>query len=363
MSVQSFGWDKYDYAAVCIVPTPSIDASGIAHLVEHLVFRYSDKYPNGHELFVANTILPAKINASTQDDYTLFYVVSADSEVFLNCLDYLAHGINQLDYPEQCIQLERDGVLQRELQWLESQSDYLTEAKTNRVNPSCVHAGGYSDLIPHNSLSDVRLYKQTCYLASHRQWLINGKEIEQAELAFIDDTATFMTGPRTNTCSTNRYDTQKLPKVIQDLLAAAIPAGHTHELLQSLREQLTQTLMTRHIQPTQTSIQPVHFKNLPIPSECLSNQLSQLAQTCFPHISTDHIPPLPKFILGQIQKHPELLSGKSCEHITLFKLDLLDIEHISQAKFWQKRLQGHCYAMGVGYFEGHIYQYLFAENR
>ena len=60
MSVQLFEWYNQEYAAVCIVPTPSVDASGIAHLVEHLVFRYSDKYPSGHELFVATHYFQSK---------------------------------------------------------------------------------------------------------------------------------------------------------------------------------------------------------------------------------------------------------------------------------------------------------------
>jgi hypothetical protein len=362
MSIQLFEWNTYDYAAVCIVPTPSIDASGIAHLVEHLVFRYSDQYPAGHELFVANTLLPVKINASTQDDYTLFYVVSADVNVFLACLDYLAHGIDQLDYSEQCVQLERDGVLQRELQWLESHSEYITAATLNRATPSCVHAGGYSDLMPLNSTSDVRLYKQICYAASHRQWLINRKDIAEGEFMFLGAPSLDVIDLASNTLSTTQYDTQKLPEAIQTLLAKALPVSHAQELLESSRQQLDQTLGARHIQPTQVLIQPFNTQSLPIPNECVSNNLSKLAQKCLEHVSVGHIPPLPKFILSQLEKYPELLLGKPYQNIQLKKLNEVDIEEITRAEYWQKRLQGQCYAMGLGYFEDNIYQYIFAQN-
>lgn len=358
MSLQVFDWNEQDYAAVCIVPTPSIDASGIAHLVEHLVFRYSDKYPSGHELFVANTLLPVKINATTQDGYTLFYVVSPEPEVFLACLDFLVHGLDQLDYPEQSIELERDGVLQRELQWLESRPEYRSAALINRTNPSCIHAGGYSDLMPFNNIGHVEAYKRICYLRSHRQWLVNGKDLKQSDLAFLGSpTARF-----SDSLTTSQYDVQKLPEVIQELLSQSVPAAYTEALLQSAKEQLMQTLEMRFLEPGQPEILPHQSKPMPCPKECVQKTMSLLAQACQYYISSENIPPLPNFIQSQVAEYPILLLGQPCQNIVLKKLNELEIELVTQADFWQKRLQGQCYAMGIGRFEGDIYQYVFAEN-
>ncbi|UTP72482.1 insulinase family protein [Alteromonas sp. LMIT006] len=358
MSLQLFDWNEQDYAAVCIVPTPSIDASGIAHLVEHLVFRYSDKYPSGHELFVANTLLPVKINATTQDGYTLFYVVSPEQEVFLACLDFLVHGLDQLDYPEQTIELERDGVLQRELQWLESLPEYMSAALINRTNPSCIHAGGYSDLMPFNNIGNVEVYKRICYLRSHRQWLVNGKDLKQSDLACLGSpTALF-----SDSLTTSQYDVQKLPEVIQELLSQSVPAAYTEALLQSAKEQLMQTLAMRFLEPGQPEILPYQSKPMPCPKECVQKTMSLLAQACQCHISSENIPPLPNFIQSQVAEYPMLLLGQPCQNIVLKKLDELEIELVTQADFWQKRLQGQCYAMGIGRFEEDIYQYVFAEN-
>ena len=358
MSVQLFEWYNQEYAAVCIVPTPSVDASGIAHLVEHLVFRYSDKYPSGHELFVANTLLPVKINASTQDGYTLFYVVSPEPEVFLTCLDFLVHGLDQSDYPEQSIELERDGVLQRELQWLESLPEYMSAALINRTNPSCIHAGGYSDLMPFNNIGNVEVYKRICYLRSHRQWLVNGKDLKQSDLACLGSpTALF-----SDSLTTSQYDVQKLPEVIQELLSQSVPAAYTEALLQSAKEQLMQTLAMRFLEPGQPEILPYQSKPMPCPKECVQKTMSLLAQACQCHISSENIPPLPNFIQSQVAEYPMLLLGQPCQNIVLKKLDELEIELVTQADFWQKRLQGQCYAMGIGRFEEDIYQYVFAEN-
>ena len=45
LNVVSFKQAAEDFGAVFVVPTPAVDSSGIAHLVEHLVFRTSDRYP------------------------------------------------------------------------------------------------------------------------------------------------------------------------------------------------------------------------------------------------------------------------------------------------------------------------------
>ena len=47
LNVVSFKQAAEDFGAVFVVPTPAVDSSGIAHLVEHLVFRTSDRPLSG----------------------------------------------------------------------------------------------------------------------------------------------------------------------------------------------------------------------------------------------------------------------------------------------------------------------------
>ena len=109
LNVVSFKQPAQEYGAAFVVPTPAVDSSGIAHLVEHLVFRYSDRYQQRHTLFAANSVLPVKINASSHNGFSYFYAVSPSKSVLLKIVGYLYAGIQQLEYPADDIKRERDG--------------------------------------------------------------------------------------------------------------------------------------------------------------------------------------------------------------------------------------------------------------
>jgi len=162
LNVVSFKQPAQEYGAAFVVPTPAVDSSGIAHLVEHLVFRYSDRYQQRHALFAANSVLPVKINASSHNGFSYFYAVSPSKSVLLKIVGYLYAGLQQIEYPADDIKRERDGVIARELAMYEATPDYQAQMSIWRGDrsPDCYHHwGGYCDTLAEIRAEDVAAYK------------------------------------------------------------------------------------------------------------------------------------------------------------------------------------------------------------
>ncbi len=177
LNVVSFKQAAEDFGAVFVVPTPAVDSSGIAHLVEHLVFRTSDRYPARHTLFAANGLLPLKMNASSHNGFSYFYAVSPDKQVLLHAIDYLLAGLQQRHYTDDDVRRERDGVIARELAMYESTADYQQQMAIWRGDraPDCYHHwGGYCDTISQLKSTDVEGYKAWYYQAQHITLLLSG---------------------------------------------------------------------------------------------------------------------------------------------------------------------------------------------
>ena len=185
LNVVSFKQLAQEYGAAFVVPTPAVDSSGIAHLVEHLVFRYSDRYQQRHALFAANSVLPVKINASSHNGFSYFYAVSPSKSVLLKIVGYLYAGLQQIEYPADDIKRERDGVIARELAMYEATPDYQTQMSIWRGDrsPDCYHHwGGYCDTLAEIRAEDVAAYKSQYYQPEHITLLLAGLEADELPL-------------------------------------------------------------------------------------------------------------------------------------------------------------------------------------
>lgn len=185
LNVVSFKQMAQDYGAAFVVPTPAVDSSGIAHLVEHLVFRYSDRYQQPHTLFAANSILPVKINASSHNGFSYFYAVSSSKSILLKIIGYLYAGLRQIDYDADDIKRERDGVIARELAMYEATPDYQAQMSIWRGDrsPDCYHHwGGYCDTLTQINAEDVAAYKSQYYQPKHITLLLAGVEADELPL-------------------------------------------------------------------------------------------------------------------------------------------------------------------------------------
>lgn len=177
LNVVSFKQAAEDFGAVFVVPTPAVDSSGIAHLVEHLVFRTSTRYPARHTLFAANSLLPLKMNASSHNGFSYFYAVSPNKQVLIQAVDYLLAGMQQREYSDDDIRRERDGVIARELAMYEATGEYQQKMAIWRGDraPDCYHHwGGYCDTISQLRASDVAGYKAQYYQAGQITLLLSG---------------------------------------------------------------------------------------------------------------------------------------------------------------------------------------------
>jgi hypothetical protein len=164
-------------AAVFVLPTPTLDCSGVAHLAEHLTFRYSQSYPQPHTLFTVNTLWPVKINASSQNGFSYFYITATHEDYLLPCIHYLYCGLITHQYKDSDIQIERDGVIFRELAMYEAAPEYASLMAIYRGDNSphsLGHWGGFTDTIGRVSQQDIQAYKQQYYQPQYISLLISG---------------------------------------------------------------------------------------------------------------------------------------------------------------------------------------------
>lgn len=178
-----------DFTAVFAVKTPPVGNTGLSHLTEHMVFRGSDAFPASHELFVVNSVLPASINASTQNGFTFFYITATDRNLFIQLLDFLYHGIIQIHYESSVVVAERDGVLRQELLMLESNPEYALQCAVWRGDTSdsaYLQIGGYSDTITTNDDQDISDYKQRYYQSEQLSLYISGPEFTMADRIWLN---------------------------------------------------------------------------------------------------------------------------------------------------------------------------------
>jgi len=107
--------EEGDFCVVFAINTPQRDDSGIAHVVEHLIFRRSQSFDHAASLFQLTSLLPLTINASTVSGTTYFHCSSTNQQICLVGVDYLWRALTQLTITEQDLACEL-GVIAQELQ-------------------------------------------------------------------------------------------------------------------------------------------------------------------------------------------------------------------------------------------------------
>lgn len=81
------------FNALFVVNTPIFDNSGVAHAVEHMVFRGSIAFPKPETLFQLTSLTDAKINASTFAHTTYYHCQSQCTHTFMLAINYLLNGL------------------------------------------------------------------------------------------------------------------------------------------------------------------------------------------------------------------------------------------------------------------------------
>ncbi|MAI38739.1 MULTISPECIES: insulinase family protein [unclassified Alteromonas] len=162
--------DNATYAVIFAVNTPAVEHSGLSHLAEHMCFRGSLPYPADHELFVANSLLPLSINATTHANATFFYVTTDNEALLSTAVDYLYHGLRCHYYTYSQFETERSGVIFNELQLLERCQRYSKQAAIrigDTGEQAYRHAGGFTHTINTITFEALIAYKQKWYTDSN----------------------------------------------------------------------------------------------------------------------------------------------------------------------------------------------------
>ncbi len=176
------------FSALFVVNTPIIDDSGVAHGVEHGVFRRSLAFENPETLFQLTALTDAKINASTFADTTYFHCQSQCKSTFNLVVEYLLNGLFSPVFNEEYLNGEvydgKDkGVIYRELIGIEhTKSNNEIKEKKEISETSEIEGefnyGGVSSTIGDLTLKEIRAFHQGFYQASNITLVTANADIE-----------------------------------------------------------------------------------------------------------------------------------------------------------------------------------------
>jgi len=173
------------FSALFVVNTPVFDNSGVAHGVEHMVFRGSIAFPQPETLFQLTSLTDAKINASTFANKTYFHCQSQCAHTFILAVNYLLNGLfnpvfNAEDLPCEIHDGNDKGVIYQELIASEQAEQKSTKKCFNNKNDkNNFFYGGISASIGDLSLNDLTDFHQRFYQASNITLVTANADIEQ----------------------------------------------------------------------------------------------------------------------------------------------------------------------------------------
>ena len=166
------GTDNEGFSALFVVNTPVVDNSGVAHAVEHMVFRSSKAFPQPETLFQLTSLTDAKINASTHESTTYFHCQSQCADTFNLAINYLLNGLFSPTFTAKDLRCElhdggEKGVIYQELLGSEQANKQNENKDLNKSEQSEYCYGGVSATIGELSLKGLSNYHQQFYQAEN----------------------------------------------------------------------------------------------------------------------------------------------------------------------------------------------------
>lgn len=178
------------FNALFVVNTPIADNSGVAHAVEHMIFRGSTAFPQPETLFQLTSLTDAKINASTFADTTYFHCQSQCEHNFMLAINYLLNGLFTPIFKVDDLRFEihdgnDKGVIYQELIGVEqaiqesAANTEGTEGNDKNPNQDEFCYGGISTTIGELTLNDLTAFHQRFYQANNITLVTANADIEQ----------------------------------------------------------------------------------------------------------------------------------------------------------------------------------------
>lgn len=178
--------DTGRYSGALFVKTPCKDDSGIAHALEHLVFRQSQTFPDSTTLFQLLALTDIQINASTLNGVTCFHFSSSCRDYFYLAARYLLSGmlnptIQSKHSLEEIFDGESRGVIYRELLGYQNNTNYLHQLQVLRGDQSPQRIacyGGTTDTLGQLSLDKLKQYHQRYYHCNNIELITRYDQVE-----------------------------------------------------------------------------------------------------------------------------------------------------------------------------------------
>lgn len=181
--------NQQHYSAVFVVNTPVVDNSGVAHALEHLIFRRSEVFNDPCTLFQLTSLTDLIINGSTEAELTYFHCESHNKDTFELGLRYLLNGLfrplfNEEDLTKELYDGNNAGVIFRELraQQLEPGSKRLFQIDQSDTSSQRLYQyGGRYDTIGRLSMDDLRSYHSQFYRPTNVTLITANADLEMVK--------------------------------------------------------------------------------------------------------------------------------------------------------------------------------------
>lgn len=228
------------FSALFVVNTPISDNSGVAHAIEHMVFRRSTAFPQAETLFQLTSLTDAKINASTFADTTYFHCQSQCEHTFMLAINYLLNGLFNPIFNTDDLRFEihdgnDKGVIYQELIGVEQANQESTERNSESTNQNEFCYGGISTSIGELTLNDLTAFHQRFYQASNITLVTANANIEQ-----ISDLIAILPKPSTQIkVELDKYRTQSQANVQENALDNENTENHQKKYSQAINKLIT----------------------------------------------------------------------------------------------------------------------------
>lgn len=174
----------------CLFETPPDSSNGLPHVLEHMVFRGSRRFP-AHSLYaaLAQTSMMTGLNASTRADSTIYHFSSADECDFGNLLEVMLDALMHPLLQDDDVASERAVVLNEMIGHHGQQSNVLVGALRRELfpdGPLAYDAAGAPDAIPGLEAESVRTYCTSHYHAGNVRIFLSGRLDLAARLDQLD---------------------------------------------------------------------------------------------------------------------------------------------------------------------------------
>jgi predicted Zn-dependent peptidase len=164
--------------------------AGISHVLEHMVFKGTKKYPG--PMFIAEAVdaIGAEQNAFTSKEYTGYYITSAAKHLGLT-LDIQSQMLTEPLIPQEDLERERE-VIVEEINMYEDQP----MSKASEEFENLMYEGsdmgreiiGTKETVRATTSADLRAYMDKWYRGSNLLVVVSGKiEDEAKTLALIEE--------------------------------------------------------------------------------------------------------------------------------------------------------------------------------